>query len=159
MDLTIWSDGTSEQEARVSLQISNEGDVTWNLEKDWTQNVVGNHTTAVGGDYSVEVEGAASVTSQGDATVESSANLSLAAGANADVTAGSVATVEAPMIKLGDGASSQAVKGTELFNALTAFTGAGATACGAAPLSPLAGVFSDLAADLATILSAKVKVE
>lgn len=160
MELTIWSDGTDEREAKVQLQITNEGDVIWNLEKDWTQNVTGNHSTTVGGDYSVGVEGTATVSSQGDATVESAGgNVTVSGSANADMTAGSVATVDGPVVKLGSGASSQAVKGTELFQALTKFTGAGVTACGPGPLAPLAGVFGDLASALATILSAKVKVE
>ena len=162
MDLTIWSDGTSEQEARVSLQISNEGDVTWNLEKDWTQNVVGNHTTTVEGDYSVEAQGTAGVVSQGDATVESGANLSLAAGANADVTAGSVATVDAPVINLGGAAASQAVKGTELHLALKTFAQAQAKiAANPASLLPAVLVpgYEALALALDTILSSKVKVE
>lgn len=38
MKLVIWTDGTKEREARVQLQITNEGDVTWDLEQSWTLN-------------------------------------------------------------------------------------------------------------------------
>ena len=159
MDLTIWSSGADDREARVSLQITNEGSVTWSLEKDWTQNVSGSHTTTVEGNYTVDSKEAVGITAQKDVTVESAGgNIALGAANNADLTGGAVATMDAPVVKLGGSAVSQAVKGTELFNALSAFASSqGAAATGV--LAPLAAGYATLATALSSILSAKVKVE
>jgi hypothetical protein len=159
MELTVWTDGTKDREARVQLQITNEGDVTWNIEKDWTQNIAGKYTVAAGDDATIETQGKAAVTAQGDAALESvGGNLSMSAGVNADMTAGVVATVDAPVIKMGGNALSQAVKGTELFTVLSAFANAQAQVA-TGPLAPLKPGYQALGAALATILSAKVKVE
>jgi hypothetical protein len=159
MEFTVWTDGTEDREAKVRLQITNEGDVTWNIEKDWTQNITGKYTVSSEGDSLIETQGTATVRAQGDATVESAAgNLDLTAGLNATLKAGAVATVDGLMIKLGAGAVSQAVKGTELFALLTAYANAQAQAA-TGPLAPLKPGYTALAAGLATILSVKVKVE
>jgi hypothetical protein len=36
MKLVVYTDGTDDREARVTMQVTNEGDVIWDLKKDWT---------------------------------------------------------------------------------------------------------------------------
>jgi hypothetical protein len=160
IDLTVWTDGTDAREARVSLQITNEGDVAWNIEKDWTQNITGKYTITAEGDVSIDTQGAVAITAQGDAALESAGgNLALAATGSAGMTGGTVATVDAPVVKMGEAAVSQAVKGTELHALLTALAAAIDAASSSGPLAPMAGAATAITTALPSILSAKVKVE
>jgi hypothetical protein len=160
LDLVINESGDEGAAVKVRLTIEKDGNVSWQVEKDWNMAVTGAYTVTAGGNMSFESEGVVSVSAQGDASLESvGGNLAMAAANNADMTGGAVATVDAPMVKLGGGAVSQAVKGTELFAALDAFAEAQAEAAASSPLSPLAAGFNALRSALGTILSAKVTVE
>lgn len=52
MKLVIWTDGTDQREAMITLELKNDGDVVWNIEKDHEMNVTGEMRTTVEGDIS-----------------------------------------------------------------------------------------------------------
>ena len=160
LELVVNESGDDGAAVKVRLLIDKDGNVSWWVKKDWNIVVEGGYTVTSTGDMNMKTEGAASMSAQGDMSVKSAGgNLAMTAAANADMIGGEVATVDAPMIKLGGAAASQAVKGTELYKALSVFSKAGAAACAATPLTPLTSVFTALDTALATVLSAKVTVE
>jgi hypothetical protein len=156
--LTVWSDGSEEREARMQFQISSEGDVSWNVEKDWTQNITGRYVVRASGEVVLETEDAFSMTASKNASIGASKDLSLKGGKNVALEGGTQLVLDAPRIKHGGAALSQAVKGTELVNALNAFCVAGAAAS-EGPLSPFKAVYAALQTVLGTTLSGKNFVE
>jgi hypothetical protein len=159
MELSIWTDGSDSREAVVRLQLTNEGDVVWDIEKDWTQNVTGRYAVSVEGDVSVSSQSGMSLSAQQDVSLESVlGSLELGGKIRANLTAGAVATIDAPVIRHGAAAGSPAVKGLELTILLTALSGALKTAAeGPAPWLKPAYMAIDSA--LATIVSVKNFVE
>lgn len=159
LELTVWTDGSESREARAQLQISNEGDVTWNLEKDWTTDVTGKYSVSSGDDMSLETSGSFQANAQGDASLESVVgNLTLAAGQKADMTASVVATIDAPLVKHGGGAISPIAKGTELMLLINAIVTA-IDLVAEGPLKPLKGVRIAATPLMPPVLSAKNLVE
>ena len=160
LELTIWTDGSESREARVQLQITNDGDVIWNLERDWKTNVSGKYSVSSQGDMSLETDGNFQANAQGDASLEAvTGNLTLAAGQKADMTASVAATIDAPLVKHGSGAISPIAKGTELMVLINAIVTAIDAAAEAPPLKPLKAVRIAATPLMPPVLSAKNLVE
>lgn len=159
LDLVINESGAEGAAVKARLTIGKDGNVSWQVEKDWNAVITGTYTVTSTGDMALATEGAASVSAQGDASLESvGGNLAMAAANNADMTGGVVATVDAPVVKLGGSAVSPAVKGTELFTVLDTFSKA-QVAASVGPLAALKPGYLALTTALSSILSAKVTVE
>ena len=161
MKLAVWTDGSKDREAVFSLQITNEGNVTWDIEKDWTQNITGDYALTVEGDISVESKKSVSVKAANAATMESTTgNAKVSGKIGAELKGGATATIEAPMIKHGAGASvaTPAVMGTELFNILTAVAN-GIDQVAIGPLVPLKAIPPMILTPLVSILSTKNFIE
>lgn len=102
LKLVVWTDGTKEREAQVRLDITNDGNVTWNVENDWNltaaQNII---LKALEGDYSVTTDKGKmtwsskdnmKMTSQGDWNVEAK---------GAKIKADNIINLDSSKIRLG----------------------------------------------------------
>lgn len=116
MKLVIWTDGTEDRETRVTLQITDEGDVTWDIERDWTQNIIGKMTQRVTEEISIETEKSYKLSAKKNIEVTSDADHKVTC-ANSEVKADEH-KVDAPKIFLGGGASEPGVLGDTLVGVL-----------------------------------------
>jgi len=162
--LSIHESGDEGAAAMMMLQITREGDVVWDLEKDWTVNVVGKYTIAAEGDIGLESQGNLVVSGKADASLKAvDGDLALSAGANAGLSAGAAVTVEAPQIKLGGSAVEPVIKGqqfvffmTDLLTKIAAFASPPGTTGGPIIAAPAVAAMSG---QLSNLLSTKNFVE
>lgn len=161
--LTIHESGDEGAAAMMMLQITREGDVVWDLEKDWTATVIGNYTVMAEGDMSHSSGGKYDVEATGNVMHKSDGNVdSEAGGTTTQKSTGHV--IDAPNIKLGPGAVEPVVKGQQLVTVLTTLISQLAALTytpGPLPAAPViaAPALASITGQLANILSTKSFVE
>jgi hypothetical protein len=161
LELIINESGATGAVAKFTLQIGNDGGVTWDVKGVWQQVIDLDYTVATAnGQMTLDSAKEMFLKSQSDMSLETQANMTLAAAANVDVTAGAVATIDGPVVKLGGSAVEPAVKGLQLLNLLSQMIAQIAAIQQTVPPVPTtAPSIAALAGSLNTILSQKVKVE
>jgi len=123
LHLQVFDNATKERKVKADLSITNEGDVVWNIEQDWTLTVKRDLLCLTEeGSITLDSADEGTFSAQNDVLVKSSkANVTVDGAQNATVTAGTQTEIEAPLIKLGSGASSEpVVRGQALATLLTA---------------------------------------
>lgn len=165
MKLLIWSDGTKERAIKVQLAIKNDGDVVWDVEKDYVMNV--------GGEILITAEGDISHLTKANYVVSADENIEVSSSKkhevvceNSVIQAGKSHVVDSAAIKLGSAQAIQpAVKGTDLVTVLNQICTVISTLTyqptGAPSPVPVIGAIAIAApqATLTNILAQKVKLE
>lgn len=161
LELIVRDSGAKDAKLMVNLQITKEGDVLWNVKKNWELVVEENYSlTTSKGDISMDSAKKFMAKSESDMSLETQTNMTQAAQVNWDATAGAVATVDAPLVKLGGNAIEPAILGQQLVNLLAQMITQISTIQQTLPPAPTtASQISALAASLSTIVSTKVFVE
>jgi hypothetical protein len=91
LSLVIYDNGTAQQQQKISLSMTKDGDVSWEVEKDYNLTVKGNYTGDVTGDINI--------TGHKTATVSVTGALKVHTDADATLEAKQV-TVDSPMTKM-----------------------------------------------------------
>lgn len=161
MELKIWSDGTKNREIKVTLQITNTGDVYWDIQQDYITRVKGEMQTLVEKDTYFETKENFIVDAAKQIDLSADTKYLLSCDAS-EVTAKSNFVVDCSSIKLGSaGASEPAILGNQLVTVLNAIcTVINAGIICVAPGSPAVGAaISSAQGMISGILAQKVKVE
>lgn len=164
MKLVIWSDGTDDRTAQVMLEIKNDGDVVWNLEKNHEMNISGEMRTVVEKDISTETKASWVLSASENIDMYASGDASLQCSANT-VKADSH-TVDSSAIKFGSASALEpGVLGLQLVTVLQAICTVIQNlqyTC-AIPATPVpvigAAAISGPLGQIAGILAQKVKLE
>jgi hypothetical protein len=160
MKLLVWSDGTKEREAQVMLQVTNEGDVTWDVENDVTMNISGEMRTVVEKDISTETK--ASWLLSASENVDIYASKELKVECDDSTLKAKSHVVDSSDIKLGgSGATEAAVLGDMLVSTLDKMCIVISALVCTAPGAPVGGAtaISAVQGTLSTILAQSVKVK
>jgi len=162
LELIVRESGADGAALKVGLQITNEGNVIWDVKKDWTITCEENWSlTTNKGDVKVASGNNITSTAKKDFSVDAKSNVKVNAGINADFVAKATATIEGKMIKLGSGASTEpAVLGQSLIKFLTTLISQISAISQTVPSAPTTATsIASLSGQLATLVSTKVFVE
>jgi hypothetical protein len=119
--MLVKESGAEGAATKVSLEITKEGNVTWEIQKDVTNLIHGNRSETIDGNHSTDVGGTMAFKSALDASFESDVNVNLKAGATATLEATAQMLINGATIHLGGpGAAHPVVKGDLLVSLLSA---------------------------------------
>ena len=169
LNLQVFNDGTDERELMADLKITNEGDVIWDIEQDWLLTVKRDiNVLTEDGDIIFNAATDGTFAAQEKILIKSGKAKATFDGLDgAYVKSAKEVEIEAPLIKLGSGASVEAVvRGLKLKILLTSFITDVSTFMFTVPLIPAAAApvltapkVAKYIADLEQILSTKTFVE
>jgi hypothetical protein len=169
MSIEVYESGADDAELKIDLTLTEEGDVVWDIEQDWMLTVK-RDILCLTEDGSITMDAADTGTwsAQKKVLVKSSQDEAVLDGMKkALVTSSTQVELEAPLIKLGSGASSEpVVLGLQLTTILTKLISQIAAFQFVAPLIPAspapviaAPAVASISADLANMISKKSFVE
>jgi hypothetical protein len=118
--MLVKGSGAADADTMVSLEITKEGNVTWEVQKDVTHLIHGNRSETIDGNHSTEVGGTMGFKSTQDATFESDLNVNLTAGATANLKATAQMLIDGATIHLGGSAAAHPVVKGDLLVSLLA---------------------------------------
>ena len=160
LNLSVYESGEENAELKVNLSVTKEGDVTWDIEQNW-------QLTAKNDIILIAEEGVFTATASSDATMASDSGNALVKASQGVATVDGLSeavlksatksVVDAPIVHLGNGATSPVIKGDMLILFLTKLVGYLVTASSTPvpPFSPVAALVpaSGLISDLNTLKS------
>lgn len=101
LNLLVKGSGAKGADTMVSLEITKEGNVNWEIQKDVTNLIHGNRTETIDGNHSTEVGGTMSYKSAQTASVESDLDVNVKAGTTATLEAAAQMFIDGATIHLG----------------------------------------------------------
>lgn len=128
LQLCVRESGESGAETKITVTLSKDGDVAWDIKRDFSMTVGGNYDLTVKGDKSVSVTGNDTTTVTGDILTESkkagtwktALEAKIEAGTDVRLKAQARALVEALTIHLGgESAAEPVIKGTQWMTFMT----------------------------------------
>jgi hypothetical protein len=136
LSIVARASGAEGAAMKVELKVTKEGDVSWDVQKDWSMSVQGNHTTMVKGDLALDVSGKIHQQSRGNGEYIANGNMLVRGDGDTTIKGGTKVDVDAPFINLGGASASfSAVLGEQLNSFLTALLGhIDSLQCPSAPL-------------------------
>jgi hypothetical protein len=160
LNLSVYESGEEDAELKINLSMTKEGDVTWDIEQNWQLTAKQDITLiAEEGSFTATASSDATMASDsGNALVKASQGVATVDGlSEAVLKSATKAVCDAPLVYLGNGATSPVIKGDMLLSFLGGLVGylitAGATPV--PPFSPVAALApaSGLAGKLSTLIS------
>ena len=145
LNLTIWTSGEEDREARVQLRITKQGDVTWEVEQNHVVNVSGNYEVNALGNVALGAQGTAEMRSTQGTNILSDLLTIIEGKTGVTIKTAGALTLAASTISMGPpgvgaGTPQSSIKGPKLLEAIDAIVNAIDTAANSAPLAALKSV-------------------